>query len=449
MTSCSIEGYSGGPDAPTVVIMTDTSSRRAAPQAHPVTSRTARRSAPAAASGSPGGAGRPGAARLPGGAERLSGSVTRLSGSVTRLSGGVARLPGLALATGIAVVATALGRLAPVVGGPVTGIVLGVLVAVAVRPGDRLRPGIAFAGRGVLQAAVVVLGAQLSLGQVVRVGAGSLPVMIVTLAACLAAAYWLGRRLGIGGDLRTLIGVGTGICGASAIAAVTPVIGAAEAEVAYAVSTIFVFNIAAVLTFPALGHLLGMGQHAFGLFAGTAVNDMSSVVAAATTYGGPAADQAVVVKLARTLLIIPVCLGLAALARRRARRAAGASAGGVAQTEMTAAGAAATGTTAAGAADGTTRVAGRVRVGRLIPWFLVGFLVLAAANTAGLVPSAAHGPLGTLSVFLITVALSAIGLSTEPARLRRTGPAPLLLGGCLWIVVSLTSLATQGLLRYL
>jgi uncharacterized membrane protein YadS len=107
------------------------------------------------------------------------------------------------------------------------------------------------------------------------------------------------------------------------------------------------------------------------------------------------------------------------------------------------------GTTAAGAADGTTRAAGRVRVGRLIPWFLVGFLVLAAANTAGLVPSAAHGPLGTLSVFLITVALSAIGLSTEPARLRRTGPAPLLLGGCLWIVVSLTSLATQGLLRYL
>jgi uncharacterized membrane protein YadS len=90
-----------------------------------------------------------------------------------------------------------------------------------------------------------------------------------------------------------------------------------------------------------------------------------------------------------------------------------------------------------------------VGVGRLIPWFLVGFLVLAAANTAGLVPSAANGPLGTLSVFLITVALSAIGLSTDPARLRRTGPAPLLLGGCLWIVVSVTSLATQGLLRCL
>ncbi|WP_112467107.1 YeiH family protein [Streptomyces triticisoli] len=330
------------------------------------------------------------------------------------------RLPGLALAVGIAVVATALGRLAPVVGGPVAGVVLGVLVAVVVRPGARLRPGIAFAGRGVLQAAVVVLGAQLSLGQVLRVGVGSLPVMIVTLAACLAAAYWIGRRLGIVGDLRTLIGVGTGVCGASAIAAVTPVIGAAEASVAYAVSTIFVFNIAAVLTFPALGHLLDMSQHSFGLFVGTAVNDMSSVVAAAGTYGGAAVDHAVVVKLARTLLIIPICLGLAALARRRAQTAAG--------------------------PDGSPDP---IRVGRLIPWFLVGFLVLAAANSAGLVPSAAHAPLSTLAAFLITVALSAIGLSTEPARLRRTGPAPLILGGCLWLVVSATSLAAQFLTGHL
>ncbi|WP_245979906.1 YeiH family protein [Streptomyces diacarni] len=335
----------------------------------------------------------------------------------------LSRLPGLALAVAIAAVATVLGRLMPVVGGPVSGIVLGVLVAVVVRPKTVLRPGIAFAGRGVLQTAVVVLGAQLSLGQILKVGVGSLPVMLVTLAACLAAAYWLGRRLGIVRDLRTLIGVGTGICGASAIAAVTPVIGALEAEVAYAVSTIFVFNVAAVLTFPFLGHLLDMSQHAFGLFAGTAVNDMSSVVAAATTYGGPAADYAVVVKLARTLLIIPICLGLAALVRRRAAATADSA-----------------------EADGTEPR--RIRVGRLIPWFLVGFIALAAINTAGLVPQSAHEPLSTLAVFLITVALSAIGLSTEPAKLRRAGPAPLLLGGLLWLVVSATSLLLQYLLGH-
>ncbi|MGV9453133.1 YeiH family protein [Streptomyces sp. NPDC003635] len=345
-----------------------------------------------------------------------------------RLTGFAVRLPGLTLAVTVALVATAAGRLAPVVGGPVSAVVLGILVAVVVRPGQRLRPGITLAGRGVLQAAVVVLGAQLSLGQVLRVGVGSLPVMLGTLAACLTAAYWIGRRLGVVGDLRTLIGVGTGICGASAIAAVTPVIGAAEAQVAYAISTIFVFNIAAVLTFPAVGHLLGMGQEAFGLFAGTAINDMSSVVAAAATYGDPAADEAVVVKLARTLMIIPICLGLAALARRRARRAEALS------------GATGTANDAHAAGPGR-RGAGLLRVGRLVPWFLVGFLALAAVNTAGLIPSGAHAPLSALAVFLITVALSAIGLSTQPATLRRTGPAPLILGGCLWLVVTATSLA--------
>jgi uncharacterized integral membrane protein (TIGR00698 family) len=316
-------------------------------------------------------------------------------------------LPGLAVAIAVAVVGTAIGRLVPLLGGPVSGIVLGALVGLLVKPGVRLKPGIAFAGKQVLKTAVVILGAQLSLTQVVRVGAGSLPVIVGSLVACLAAAYVIGRWLGVIGDLRTLIGAGTGICGASAIAAVTPVIGAASAEVAYAISTIFLFNVAAVLSFPALGHLLGMSDHAFGLFAGTAVNDMSSVVAAATTYGQAAADYAVVVKLTRTLMIIPICLGLAALVARRGPSAH------------------------------------RVRVVSLVPVFLVLFLVAAGANTIGLVPAAAHHPLTQLSVFLITVSLSAIGLSTDLAGLRRAGPRPLLLGGCLWAVVSLSSIGLQ------
>ncbi|MFI1533158.1 YeiH family protein [Streptomyces anandii] len=330
------------------------------------------------------------------------------------------RLPGLALCVAVAAAATVVGTWLPVVGGPVAGIVAGVLIAAVRRPGERLQPGITTASRSVLQLAVVVLGCQLSLTQVVEVGGTSLPVMVGSLVACLTAAYFLGRRLGIGRDLRTLIGVGTGICGASAIAAVTPVIGAASAEVAYAVSTIFLFNIAAVLVFPFLGHLLGLGQHAFGLFAGTAVNDMSSVVASATTYGDEAGQYAVVVKLTRTLLIIPVCLGLAALADRRRAAAHLAVPAGPAP-------------------------AGRVNVLKLVPWFLVGFLLTAAANTAGLIPDRAHSGLSTLSVFLITVALSAIGLSTDTARLRRAGHRPLLLGGCLWVVVSVTGLCLQYL----
>ena len=334
-----------------------------------------------------------------------------------------ALLPGLALATAVAVAATAVGRLVPVVGAPVTGIVLGVLLAVLIRPGARLRPGTAFAARSVLQASVVLLGCRLSLGQVLRVGLGSLPVMLGTLAVCLAAAWVIGRALGIAADPRTLIGVGTGICGASAIAAVTPVIGAADADVAYAVSTIFTFNVAAVLVFPPLGHLLGMDPRAFGLFAGTAVNDMSSVVAAATAYGSGAVGHAVVVKLTRTLMIIPICLGLAAVTRRSSRRRGAGAADGV---------------TDGGAREGR-RVA-PVRAHRLVPWFLVGFLIAAGLCTAGLVPSSAGPALGTVSVFLITVALSAIGLSTDPAALRRAGVRPLLLGGTLWVTVAASSL---------
>ncbi len=332
----------------------------------------------------------------------------------SRVSSGLRTIPGLGLALAIAAAATALGRLLPIVGGPVIGIVIGVVLAVVIRPGARLKPGIGTASKTVLQLSVVILGSQLSLTQVVRVGVSSLPVMVGTLAICLVAAYVIGRWMGIVGDLRTLIGVGTGICGASAIAAVTPVIGAVGVDVAYAVSTIFLFNIAAVLTFPLLGHLLGLSQHSFGLFAGTAVNDMSSVVAASTTYGATAANYAVVVKLTRTLWIIPVCLGLAAVAGRRSRLESGARA-----------------------------TAPRFRLRRLVPWFLVGFLLVAAANSAGLIPAHSHHALGLVSTFLITTALSAIGLSTDLSSLRAAGPRPVLLGGILWIVVTAASLGLQ------
>jgi len=181
--------------------------------------------------------------------------------------------PGLLLAMAVAVVATVGGLGVPVVGGPVFGIVLGGLVGVVLRPGTTLRPGLGFAARPVLQASIVVLGATLSLQQVATVGGSSLPVMLGTLAVALLGAWGLGRLLGVRGDTQLLIGVGTAICGASAIAATQAVIKAKESQVAYAIGTIFTFNIVAVLAFPQIGHLLGLDAHAFGLWAGTAIND--------------------------------------------------------------------------------------------------------------------------------------------------------------------------------
>ena len=229
-------------------------------------------------------------------------------------------LPGLALAVAVAAVATVVGQHVPLVGSAVPGAVIGAIIALIIKPGARLAPGVKYASTFLLQCSVVLLGTQLSIAEAARVGVASLPVMLGTLAVCLSAAWLYGRMLGIPRDLRTLIGVGTGICGGSAIAAVSPVIEAASTDVAYAISTIFLFNIAAVLVFPLIGHAIGMSQQSFGLFAGTAVNDTSSVVATATTYGAAAANHAIVVKLVRTLMIIPICLGLAGLDRPQAAR---------------------------------------------------------------------------------------------------------------------------------
>ena len=315
----------------------------------------------------------------------------------------VALAPGLLAAGALGALAYTCGLALPLVGAPVLAVLGGMVLSRYTRP--TWSPGLKVARERLLQVAVVLLGAQLSLGQVASVGASSLPVLLGTLGTCLVLAAVLGRWLGVGRDLRTLIGVGTGICGASAIAAVSPVIRARSTDIAYALSTIFLFNVAAVLVFPPLGHLLGLDQHAFGLFAGTAVNDTSSVVAAATSYGHVAADHAVVVKLTRSLMIVPICFALAAFVRTGERR----------------------------------------RLRDLVPWFLVGFVAVAALNSAGLVPTVADAPLRALAVVLIAIALAAIGLSTDMRSMRRAGARPLVLGFVLWVAVASTSLALQAL----
>ncbi|GAA5145736.1 YeiH family protein [Microbacterium pseudoresistens] len=322
------------------------------------------------------------------------------------------RVPGLTMTVAIALVATVVGRLVPVLGSALPAVVIGLLVALVRKPGSLLAPGITFSSKFLLQLAVVLLGAQLSLSSIGRVGLESLPVMLSSLVVCLLAAWGVGRMLGVVRDLRTLIGVGTAICGASAIAAVAPVIAAAGADVAYAVSTIFLFNILAVALFPLLGHALGMDAHTFGLLAGTAVNDTSSVVAAAGVFGASALGFAVVVKLVRALMIIPVSIGLSVIEARRD-------------------------------AAGQPLTAGRIV--RLVPWFLLGFLIVAVVNSLGVLPPPVHDGAVTASVFLIAVALAGIGLSIDVAALRRAGWRPLTLGAILWVLVTATTLAAIAL----
>ena len=318
-------------------------------------------------------------------------------------------LPGLLLASALGLVAYLVGRLVPVVGGPVLGIVLGVLVGALLGPRPVLTPGTSFAAKKVLQTAVVLLGLKLSLAQVARIGWETLPVMLGTLVLALAGGALIGRWLGVEEQTRTLVTVGTGICGASAIATVSAVTGATGAAVAVAVAVIFVYNALAVLLFPVLGHLLGLSQEGFGLWAGTAVNDTSSVVAAATVYGAVATSYAVVVKLTRTLMIIPIAVGHSLAAARRD-------------------------------ADG-----GSMSWGRLVPPFLVLFLLAAGVNSLGLVPDSWGEGVSVAAGYLTTVALTAIGLGTPVGAVREAGWRPLALGGVLWVLVAVSSLALMRL----
>jgi uncharacterized integral membrane protein (TIGR00698 family) len=310
-------------------------------------------------------------------------------------------VPGLALCLLVAAAAGALAPRVPFGSAPVLAIVLGLLVGSLLGPRPALRPGIRASSSTLLRGAVVALGAELPLTTVLTQGVRSLPVIVVTLGGCLATAAVLGRRLGIVDPLRTLIAVGTGICGASAIAAVTPVMDTDEVDVGYAVATIFLFNVLAVLTFPPLGHALGMSQHSFGVFSGTAINDLSSVVAAGNVYGSAALSTGIVVKLTRTLAIVPIT---AVLAKRRGER----------------------------------------RSAR-VPGFLLAFLALAALASTGLIPAGLTPAIGDLATAMITVALAAVGLSIDLAALRRTGTRPIVLGAALWVTVSALSLAMMGL----
>ena len=306
-----------------------------------------------------------------------------------------------------------LGHLAPVVGAPVFAILGGIAIAHFRQPLARV--GLGFASRSVLQGSIIVLGTGLSFHQVVTTGSSSLPVLLGTLAVALLGARLLGRALSIDNDLRTLIGVGTGICGASAIAATDAVISASEADVSYAITTIFTFNVIAVLTFPTIGRLLSLSPHSFGLWAGTAVNDMSSVVAASSIFGRGATSFAVVVKLTRTLMIIPISLVLAFWRSKQNRPEEG-----LAQ---------------------RPRLVSRLR--GVMPVFIVWFLVAVTANSFGVIPRAWHGALSEVAQLMITVALAAIGLSTRLRDIRRTGLRPLALGAILWILVAVTSLGLQ------
>lgn len=322
--------------------------------------------------------------------------------------------PGLALVIIISIISTLLGSYLPLIGGPVFGLLIGIIINNTVGKPKNTLTGVQFSSKKILQWSIIVIGCNLSLSSVWSTGIESLAVLLSSLLAAFLAAYFFGKLLKIPSNLKILIGVGTAICGGSAIAATSPIIEAEETEIAYSISTIFMFNIAAVLLFPWIGHWIGLSDTGFGLWAGTAINDTSSVVAAGYMYSNAAGDYATIVKLVRTTFIIPITFCLAMLIARKKKQQQKLEENAVPYNAL-----------------------------KVFPWFIVWFLLASLLNTIGLFGDGFLAFTGYASKFMIVMALTAIGLSANFRSMLKTGVRPILFGLIVWFFVAVVSLGVQ------
>ena len=316
------------------------------------------------------------------------------------------KIPGILLTFLIAIPAYLLGNFFPIIGSPILGILLGMILAYWKRP-TIFNEGIRYTSKKLLQYSIILLGFNMNLYNVLNVGKETFFLMCFTLTAAFLTAFMAGKLLKVNSKTATLIGVGTSICGGSAIAATAPVIQADDEQVAHSISTIFLFNVIAAFLFPFIGHLLGMSDYNFGLWTGTAVNDTSSVVAAGYTFSNEAGDLAVIVKLTRTLMIVPITLFLAIYTSRKMA---------------------------------TSNSGSNYSIAKIFPWFVIGFVMASVVNTFLPLPQGLGNQLAQIGKFVIVMAMAAIGLNTNLVKLIKSGAKPILLGLLCWVVLSITSL---------
>ena len=323
-------------------------------------------------------------------------------------------LPGIVLPIIVALLACWLESLLPIhlIGSAVIAMFIGMFLNQFVRKTDVFATGLKFTSKKILKFAIILLGLSLNITTILHVGRMSLTVMVFTLLTCFGGGYFIGKALGLNWKLSNLISAGTGICGGSAIAAIAPTIDADDNDVAYAMSATFLFDMAMIVLFPIMGRALGMTDQAFGIWAGTAVNDTSSVVATGYAFSEAAGDFATMVKLTRTIAIIPTVLVFAYIGTR------------IKQKELQA-----------------TSGSKKVNIVKVIPWFICGFLALAILNSVGFIPAAVSGAMKTASKFLMVTALAAIGLGTSITDFRKAGLAPMFYGITIDTLVTLTALA--------
>ncbi len=329
-------------------------------------------------------------------------------------------LPGILVCVVIAMISFYLGEQIPLVGGPVFALFLGMVMNIIIGIDGKFNAGLDFTSKKLLKLAIILLGFSLSIGQILEVGKISLTVMVFTLAAAFGFGYLFGKLFNMDWKLSSLISAGTGICGGSAVAALSPVIEADDSDVAYAISATFIFDIIMVILFPIMGRKLGLSDLAYGLWTGTAVNDTSSVVAAGYAYSNEAGSFATIVKLTRTLSIIPTVIIFSYISQRvKAKELA--------------------------MEEGSSHVAERKKIPfrDIFPYFIIFFILAAVVNSIGLIPANLGMNITYISKFLMIMALGAIGLKTDLRDIKNSGLAPMLHGFIISALVVVVSLGVQ------
>lgn len=328
-------------------------------------------------------------------------------------------VPGFVLAIVIAAIAKFLESLLPIhlIGASVIALFIGMIINAFWKPTKLFAVGLKFTSKKILKFAIILLGASLNIRIILEVGKMSLYVMVFTLFTCFGIGHFVGKALKINWKLSNLISAGTGICGGSAIAAIAPVIDADDNDIAYAMSATFLFDMAMIVLFPLMGKALGLSDMAYGLWAGTAVNDTSSVVAAGYAFSEAAGDFATMVKLTRTLAIIPTVITFALISAYLKRKEAGNA--------------------------GEEAVKTKFGLTKIIPWFILGFLALAVINSIGLIPTGVSSAMKDISKFLMISALAAIGLNTSFKDMKKSGIAPMLHGFIISALVVVVAIAVE------
>lgn len=330
-------------------------------------------------------------------------------------------LPGVALSLGIAALACFLESLLPIhlIGAAVIAMFIGMILNYFLRNTKIFNSGIKFTSKKILKLAIILLGLSLNITTILQVGRMSLVVMLFTLFTCFGGGYFIGRALGLNWKLSNLISAGTGICGGSAIAAIAPTIEADDNDVAYAMSATFLFDMAMILLFPIMGRAIGMSDQAFGIWAGTAVNDTSSVVATGYAFSEVAGDFATMVKLTRTLAIIPTVLTFSLIQLRIKRKEA-----------------------LALSLDGKGLKSG-FKLTKIFPWFILGFLAMSIVASVFTIPAVVVSEIKWVSKFLMVGALAAIGLNTSFAKLKKSGIRPMIHGFIISALVVVVALLVE------